>query len=64
MGLQEFAQMEKAGKNGKNSRVSSLESIAVHIDPLYTGGFFQCYMLDESIFHSRMSGLLSLIFYF
>ena len=56
--------MEKAGKNGKNSRVSSLESTAVHIDPLFSGGFFQCYMLDESIFHSRMSGLLSLIFYF
>ena len=40
---------------------------AVHIDfnPLYIGGIFHCYMLDESDCHFRGVGsILSLLFYF
>ena len=35
------------------------------INPLYTGGLFDCCMLDESICHFRGIGsILSLLFYF
>ena len=35
------------------------------LTPLYTGGFFHCYMLKESICHFRGIGsILSLSFYF
>ena len=35
------------------------------INPLYTGGLFHCYMLDESICHFRGVGsVLLLLFYF
>ena len=35
------------------------------IDPLYTGGLFHCYMLDESICHFMgAESILSLLFYF
>ena len=38
---------------------------ALTFNPLYTGGFFHCYMLDESIRHFRGVGsILSLLFYF
>ena len=34
-------------------------------NPLYTGGLFHCYMLNESICHFRDVGsVLSLLFYF
>ena len=34
-------------------------------NPLYTGGFFHCYMLDKSICHSREARAnLLLLFYF
>ena len=36
-----------------------------NINPLYTGGLFHCYMLDESVFPCRGVGsVLSLLFYF
>ena len=35
------------------------------ISPLYTGGFFHCFMLDESICHFRsIRSILSLLFHF
>ena len=35
------------------------------INPLYTGGLFHCYLLDESICHFRgVRSILSLEFYF
>ena len=35
------------------------------INPLYTGGLFNCYMLDESIRHFNGTGsILSVLFYF
>ena len=36
-----------------------------NINPLYTGGLFHCYILEESICHLRGVGsVLSLLFYF
>ena len=32
------------------------------VNPLYTGGFFHCYILDESICHFRVSGLFCLFY--
>ena len=44
--------------NGEGNRDLSL-------NPLYTGGLFHCYILDESIFHFRDVGsFLSILFYF
>ena len=35
------------------------------LNPLYTGGLFHCYMVDESICHFRgVRSLLLLLFYF
>ena len=34
---------------------------ASHFNPLYTGGLFHCYMLDESICHFRGVGSVLLI---
>ena len=40
-------------------------SIPKDSNPLYTGGLFHCYMLDESICHIRDVGsILSLLYYF
>ena len=37
----------------------------MRINPLYTGRFFHCYMLDESTCHLEDVGsILSLLFYF
>ena len=35
-------------KNDKNP-----EGFSIHLNPLYTGGLFHCYTLDESISHFR-----------
>ena len=32
-------------------------ALVILINPLYTGGLFHCYMLDESICHLKLSGL-------
>ena len=41
------------------------EDEPIHFNPLYTGGLFHYYMLDESIFHIRVNGsILSFLLYF
>ena len=38
---------------------------SMSINPMYTGGFFHCYMLDESFRHFKGVGsVLSLLFFF
>ena len=42
----------------------SLEKLWQEINPLYTGGLFHCYILDESICHFRgVRSIFSLLFY-
>ena len=42
-----------------------LPSVFWIFNPLYTGGVFQYYMLDESVSHFRgVRSILSLLFYF
>ena len=40
---------ERGGKRNGSGRVTSSESVSPNLNPLYTGGLFHCYMLDESI---------------
>ena len=51
-----------------NLRLVLFDDLSVSIscfNQLYTGGLFQCYMLDESIRHVRgVRSILSLLFYF
>ena len=44
--------MEKVRKN----------TMLVYLNPLYSGGPFHCYMLDESICHCRCIGSMLLLF--
>ena len=35
--------------------------VPIHFNPLYTGGLFHCYMLEESICHFRAVGSILLL---
>ena len=49
----------------KKLNVVASGSVSIYHNPLYTGGFFHCYMLDKFVCHFRgVRSILSLLFYF
>ena len=48
-------QSRALGNNCSCSLLAYMDNVV--LNPLYTGGLFHCYMLDESICHLGMSGL-------
>ena len=45
--------------------VKNAKNMTFKINPLYSGGIFNCYMLDASICHFRgLGSIKSLLFYF
>ena len=47
-----------------NIAVASPESVLINFNPLYTGGLFHCYMLNESTCHFRGVRSNLLLFYY
>ena len=48
-----------------SSAIAGYCGMQLFFNPLYTGGLFHCYKLDESIFHFRgVWSILSFLFYF